>query len=655
MEYKFATYDIECLPNFFSIVFKDFETGQKKFLMIHPERNEFKEIILMLREFKRRNYWMIGYNNLGYDVQLLEYLILNRREFRTLPASLITAKLYDLSQEIINMRDEDKWLNLLPEWKLTIPQIDLMRQRHYDSKAKRISLKWLQFTMRFKNIQSMPISHDTLVSVPMFKTIKKYNMNDVDATDEFFRRVKFETDLRITLSNEYHLNLMNASEPRLAREIFGAFLSEKMGVAYRELKERRTYRKSIFTKQILLKYIKFEDPILKGALDFYKKLTFNPYNFAENNMDLKEVNKIFKYHNIPEVVIGLGGIHGCVNSGVYTANPEWVMHDIDVSSYYPNLGIVNGLYPEHLSEDFCVVYKDLYDKRKTIPKASPINYIFKIILNSTYGLSKEPNNYLHDPKYTFSITINGQLLLLMLAEFIKKRVPDCKFYQLNTDGVTVGYHPKFKPQVKEAMDEWMKLTKLELEDQFYTKMVIKDVNNYMAVNEKGKVKRKGAAFAYSMNPEDKELDYHKNPSALIVPKALEQYFIYGVEPEKYVKECKDIFDFCLGVKIKRDFNLVKYEIEQGELKETVLHEQVVRYYVSHSNCSMKKRYKPGAKKYGHKPTELQKGWNMTYFNQYEEKPMEDYKIDYRFYLSRIRDIIKEVDSNMQNLKLEFPE
>lgn len=655
MKEKFVIYDIETLSNCFTVAFKDYASGKEKFFVIHEHRNDFDMIIGWLKKFKRENYWMVGYNNVGFDGQVIEYLIQRRKEFKHLHPKIIAAKIYDLAQEIINLTDEEKWNNLLPEWKMTMPQLDLMKQRHYDSKAKRVSLKWLEFTMRFPNIQSMPIKHDAVVKQTQFGTIKEYNLNDTSATYEFFKRVMFETDLRLTLSHEYQLNLMNASEPRLAREIFGKFLSEKMGVEYRELRERRTFRQSIFTKQILFKYIKFDDPVLKAALDFYKKLTFNPYNFEQNNLGLSEVNKTFRYHNVPEVVIGLGGIHGCVHSGVYTSNPEWVIHDIDVSSYYPNLGIVNGLYPEHLSEDFCVVYKDLYEKRKTIPKASPINYIFKIILNSTYGLSKEPNNYFHDPKYTFGITINGQLLLLMLAEFIVKRVPSCKFYQLNTDGVSVGYHPKYKAEVKKAMDEWMKLTKLELEDQFYTKMVIKDVNNYIAVNDKGKVKRKGAAFAYSMNPEDKELDYHKNPSALVIPKALEQYFIHGVPIEKYVKECTDIFDFCLGVKVKRDFNLQQYTIEQGRLVEETLQEQVVRYYVSHSNCSLKKKYKAGAKKYGQKPTEVQKGWNMTAYNRHEEKPFDEYKVDYRFYLERIRKIIKEVDPNVQNLKLEFPE
>jgi hypothetical protein len=510
--------------------------------------------------------------------------------------------------------------------------------------------------MRFDNIETMPIHHDTIVTHDMVDSIIKYNGNDVDATAEFFKRVKFETDLRIKLSDEYDLNLMNASEPKLAREIFGKFLSEEMGIPYRELKERRTYRNRIYARELVFDYVKFDDPILQGCKDFYMKLEFNPYNFAENNIGLKKVNKTFRYHNVPEVVIGLGGIHGCVNAGVYEARKDLIIHDLDVKSYYPNLGIKNGLFPEHLSLTFCTTYAKLYKMRTEIPKASPINYIFKIILNSTYGLSKEMNNYLHDPNYTFAITINGQLLILMLAEFVRKRVKDVFFYQLNTDGITIGYHPKHAKAVAEAMKEWEKLTNLELEDKYYTKMVINNVNNYMAVDTKGVVKRKGSYFAYSLDPEDKELDYHKNPSMLIVPKALEAYFIHGKPYEEFIRSSTDILDFCLGVKLKKDFELERqwYDKAENKISRELINQTVVRYYVSKESSTIKKKYKAGTKKAG-QTVELEAGWNLTYYNSHTPKPIKEYNIDYSYYISKVRDIINQITPHARNLQLAFPE
>jgi len=324
---------------------------------------------------------------------------------------------------------------------------------------------------------------------------------------------------------------------------------------------------------------------------------------------------------------------------------------LDGKSFYPNIGIKNRLYPEHLSEDFCDIYEHLYEERKVIPKIDPVNYVYKIILNGTYGQSKESHNFFFDPKYTFSITINGQLLLLKLAEILKRNVPGIIFYQFNTDGITVGYDPKYRNKVEDCMKLWEKGSKIELEDKFYSKMVIMDVNNYIAVDTKGKKKRKGL-FAYSMDPIDNELDYHKNPSALIVPKALEKYFLEGIPIDKTIKSCDDIYDFCIGVKIKRDFDLIRYhyEKEQNRIIEDVIHEQVCRFYVSKEYSSLKKRYKEGTKQAG-ETNELAAKFNVTLFNEYEKKKISDYKINHFYYIQRSRKVINEISPNVKNLKM----
>lgn len=649
----YTVYDLETLVNLFTACFEDVKTGKKKHFVIHKSRNDFIPLMKFLRKLQRHNYWLVGFNCNQFDAQIIQYMINNYEIMKKWSGELIAEKIHDLAQKIIALQEgEEKFKNLIPEWNLSIPHIDVYKQCHFDGKQKRCSLKWLQFTMRFPNIESMPIEHDEFCNEEDIPLVLSYNYNDTGATKEFFKRKKFETDLRLKLSEEYNLNLVNASEPRMAREIFGKFLSEAMGVDYRELRERRTYRQKIFGKHLIFPYVKFKDPILQGVKDFFVGLEFNPYNFEENNYGLgKKVEKIFSWANLKEVSVGLGGIHACVKPGVYEANPNWLIEDIDATSYYPNLGIKNNLYPEHLSPTFCVVYEDLFKMRQKIPKESPVNYIFKIILNSSYGLSKETNNYFHDPKYTFSITVNGQLLLLMLAQRLREKVPGVMFYQLNTDGVTIGYKPEYKQVVEKVKKEWETLTNIGLENKFYKKMVIVDVNNYLAVDEKGKIKRKGL-FGHSMNPEDKEVDYHKNPSALIVPKALEQYFVYGVPFEEYIYKCEDIFDFCIGVKIKRDFELWKHSFnkETREVEKERIRQQVVRYYVSHEPTSLKKRYKDFAKTPG-RIVELEKGWTMTYYNRHEPKAIKDYNIDYRYYIRAARDIIQQVQPNVNQIKL----
>ena len=65
---------------------------------------------------------------------------------------------------------------------------------------------------------------------------------------------------------------------------------------------------------------------------------------------------------------GVGGIHGCISAGVYDSCDKYMIIDIDVSSFYPNLAIRNRFYPLHLGIKFCDIYESVYDKRSIAKK-----------------------------------------------------------------------------------------------------------------------------------------------------------------------------------------------------------------------------------------------------------------------------------------------
>jgi hypothetical protein len=359
-------------------------------------------------------------------------------------------------------------------------------------------------------------------------------------------------------------------------------------------------------------------------------------------------------------VVGLGGIHACCKPGVYEANDEWDIHDVDVTSFYPNLAIVNGLKPKHLGEAFNKVYKSIFDQRQLIPKKDPTNYIYKIILNSTYGLSKEINSYLYDPQFTYSITINGQLSILILVESLVRRVPGIKIYQENTDGVTVGYHPSHRDLVTSICKEWCELTKLELEHAHYKKMVIRDVNNYAAIKtdfvwedylkhinegkkraDYGKIKHKGAF--------EIEMDYHKNPSFVVIPMAAESHFFGTLSYRDFILQHDNIFDFLGGVKKKSDFDLHLHTLQDNEhvkLKQ----QKVTRYYISYDGGIMSKDYHSGKKKGGRVAVEA--GWKVNPLNVVIDPCVENYpNLDRSFYIKEAERMVFSVQKDKNQLKL----
>ena len=61
--------------------------------------------------------------------------------------------------------------------------------------------------------------------------------------------------------------------------------------------------------------------------------------------------------------------------------------------------------------------------------------MYKLALNGVYGKSGDKHSPFFDLQFMMQITINGQLLLCMLAEQLMK-IPGLRMVQINTDGLT---------------------------------------------------------------------------------------------------------------------------------------------------------------------------------------------------------------------------
>lgn len=256
----------------------------------------------------------------------------------------------------------------------------------------------------------------------------------------------------------------------------------------------------------------------------------------------------------------------------------------------------------------------------------------------TYGLSKEINSYLYDPEFTYSITINGQLSLLMITEMFWKFVKDLKILQINTDGITIKFKKKDYDKVMKICKRFEEITKQELEYAEYSKMVINDVNNYIAIYTNGKAKKKGLF--------ETELDYHKNPSFLVVPKALEQKYVYGKDPFEFIDNHSDIYDFCGGFKKRSTFALNIYNIDNGIIK---IEEQqkVTRVYVAKDGGMFIKDFYDG------RQMSILKRYKVKQLNTIENEEYHLKNINKEWYKKEVRKIIDNLEYN--NLTLNFNE
>jgi hypothetical protein len=614
--------DYETLSNCFIAVFESVKSDEREIFTVHKDKNEILEFITFLERNIQLNEWHVSFNGLSFDSQITEHILRNKEQLLEQDGDTIARFIYGKAQDIIQRQNNGEFSEFSPR-DLQINQVDVFKLNHWDNPAKRSSLKWIQFSMDWHNIIDMPIHHSTEIKIEQVPSIITYCINDVKSTKAIMHLSKGQIDLRKTLTEEYNINLFSASEPRISKELFLHFLSKQTGIKKWELRQMRTHRPKIVFKDIILPYIKFETATFQKLLDKFNEVVLFP----------NETKGGFKYsvqYKGVKTDFGLGGVHGARRSKVYNSDDDNVIMTSDVKSFYPNLAIRNGWAPAHLpQEEFCSQYEWFYDERIIIPKSDPRNYVYKIILNSTYGLSNDENSFLYDPEFTMRITINGQLSLTMLYEMICEEIPGAVPLMQNTDGLETMIPREYVDKYMEICARWEKLTSLELEHGTYSKIVLGDVNNYIAVTEDGKSKCKGR-FEY------KDLALHKNKSFLIIPKALHAYFVDGIKPEVFLEYNKDIFDYCGGVKIKGDWKFVEHSITEGNYTESKL-QNTIRYYISNKGSKIIK-----TNLLDDREIQVEAGkWLQTVFIDYKELPFDEYGINYDYYLERI---YKEIDS-----------
>ena len=633
----FLTYDIETFLSIFCVVFK--YRDRYKTFEISERKDQYEELVAFLKEGALKRWFFVGFNNVRFDGQVLQWLMEAKEPFKKLTGKTKAKHIMEFAQSVIE-KINNKEFPPYQESKLSCQQLDLFLQAHYNNRARSTSLKWLEYSMNWKKIQDLPYKFDEVLSSDKFDDVILYCHNDVDATYEFFKKSEKMVELRFAQQAEnLHLELFNKSDSSIGEMLFLDMMSDKLDMEKKYLKKMQTRRDFINLKDVILPYIKFETDEFNSVLEFFKEQTI-----TEATKDALKHCLIF---DGMDYFYGLGGLHAARGNSIFQSDEDNIVLSVDFASFYPNISIKNKFYPEHLSESFCILYEELFEKRKLIPKSNPQNTAIKLLLNATFGKAGDEYSFLYDKFFQMAITVNGQLILSMLCEQLSK-IEGVRMVMANTDGCELIVPKSKKREVYNVCLGIEELTQLQLEYDVYNKLFVRDINNYLSVNTKGKVKTKGAF--------DIDLELHKNRSERIVPLAVKRYFVNNIPVEETVKnhlssenyedlENQGIYDFCIGKKIQSNQN---YTIEDsGENIIKNIKDKVIRFYVSTDGDYLKKNYSDGRK-------EITVGGNkMTMFMDYYDS--ENYNVDYDYYINQAYKIIHNVDGTAEKLEQEAKE
>lgn len=546
-------FDLEIFPNFFSGIFINVETKQELIFIISEQQNDLPK----LEKFLTLRPTLIGYNSYSFDIPLLSYLVTVRD----------LSKAYLFAQAIIENKVDNEYYRHRDS---NIKSIDIQKVLGLDSM---ISLKQAAIALQWPMIQDLPLSPLESITVGQIEDIIDYNRNDVLITLELYKVSLGEIRLREEVSELFGLDLVNLSDSQMANEILNKLYAQELGVPLESFQDLRTKRDSITIKDCIGKGISFQSDTLRKLLKSLQSETIE--RMANGNYDFRKRTINFRGR---QYEMGVGGLHSHDDPGIFQTDDEYIIIDADVASFYPNIILINRLKPAHLDDKFLEIYSRLTKERLRIKEEGQLlkATALKIVINSIFGKLGSETFWLYDPLQFYSVTISGQLYLLMLIEMLEES--GIEVISANTDGVVAkvrkndGITNRLSTY-KHVTQVWEEKTGFTLEYTRYKLYVRRDVNAYLAVSEEGKIKTKGI-FDDITTTKNLSRYIYRSYRMPIVIKAITDYFLEGVPIEKTIRECDNIYWFVSSQKASKQFDII---LRNG--REHNICQRTNRYYM----------------------------------------------------------------------------
>lgn len=351
---------------------------------------------------------LIGFNIKNYDMRILNGICHSCDPYR----------IYELSKNIIEHEDDEEYtesadpFNNYGFWN-RFNFSDLYDDWRFGS------LKAFESNMGM-SIRESEISFDRCNLTPEEKEeIIKYCKHDVEATVQLLEYRREYIESKKMLSEMFNIPLTKALKSTNAK--LCALVLEA------EAKHRPVDNKFIIPQRVE-GYLRDNLPADVIALFDYFSKENKVVNLFEN-----------------EITFGIGGIHSTYSENLVTkSDDDYVLMNIDVTSYYPNLMMKFNYLSRNVAKPD--KYREIYDLRVELKRQAgeeaklngksekwkTLNAqqnALKLILNTTYGATKNKYNALYDEYQASSLCYLGQLLLAALANKIYTKL-GCKIIQL---------------------------------------------------------------------------------------------------------------------------------------------------------------------------------------------------------------------------------
>lgn len=568
---RVLAYDIEVFPNYFLALFWDGGKTWHKFT--------YKDISELIEFISDKKLILGGFNNFSYDDTVLKWLVKN--------PDATTRDIFKLSMRIIKEGRNDKELFKIQygtsPWAHSLDVFQFFN--------KKGSLKEWECKEQLPRVVESPCDFEKDLPSEEIPNIVDYCRNDVMATFHLLKKNWHLVQIRSDLRDFYDLadRVFVVGEAGIAQQVFMSLHEKRTGEWITKTRDNAAHNSDnkarewemtdIISDRVVFETLPFRS-FLREMLTTSIRGDSRGAKWFLDDM-YKKQQKIGTRH----YKIGVGGLHTVDKPGVFTSDAITAIVDLDVASYYPSIIIEENLYPKQLGQDFVEDMRRLRDERLRAKngekeakkkgdkvaeaKHKKVNAALKIVINSTFGKLNDAYSPLRSIPDALRVTINGQLMLLMLIEQLE--LAGAEILSANTDGVTIRWNrTELDKRLLSVMKGWEKKTGHELERADFKKYCRRDVNAYLALKQDDSVKRKGAFTPY---PDTGKWD------GIAVKLAAEAYLLRGIDPAKTIATIKNPLDFLYYQRVKNGGSIYHGEQLVGK---------IARWYVAKNGETIKR-------------------------------------------------------------------
>lgn len=374
-------YDIETIKGFFlNCIYKP-NIDKWYVFCVNQYRNDLPAMLKFIDDNKEDFY--VGYNNISFDAQVIEYIYRNSEMFLELSSSEASKKIWQKSQDIIETTNHGGFPPY-KEWGLSFKQLDVFKVQHFDNKNRRVGLKRLEFEMDAEDVREMSVDHTKENFTPEeVDDLIYYCKNDVINTYKNYLYLIGETDnefykgtdaikLREDLTNLFGINCLNYSNSKYGDEIMKKIYAKEVGLEVKDLPSKGTFRSNLKLGHAIPKFISFKTDILKELLKEVKNKVIGVSESYEKVIQIGSRKHTF----------ALGGLHSHTENEWFESNDEVELIDEDVTGYYPWTIISQTIAPKHLNKKaFVKVVEWLYNERSKLKPLVAENPEYKSLVS----------------------------------------------------------------------------------------------------------------------------------------------------------------------------------------------------------------------------------------------------------------------------------